>query len=890
MTTTNNDSESRVYRIFAAWATACYRHGAWVLFAALLISAGCSVYVARNLGMNTDTTDMLSGDLPFRVNITHYNKIFPQDVDTLLVVLEAPTPEQVHQATDRLAVRLKEDTSNFEDVYPPTAGDFFTRNGLLYESIPELQQVTDRVAAAQPLMARIAGDPTLSAFAEVLKEAVEELQKGRTLELSPVLGAVSDTLRARLEGLPRALSWQALFSDETQKSKYRELILVKPKLNYDQMFPGEQAIEALSVAAEEVGITDDGAVRLRITGEVALSHDELSSSLLGMQYAGIITFILVVVVLYFAMRAAGLIINVLVCLAMGLVLTAAFATAAVGHVNLISIAFAVLYIGLGADFAIHFLLRYREVLESGNPSTEALHVSGGDAGAALTACTITNAIGFYAFIPTDYSGVAELGLISGTGMIISLLVTLTVAPALLRYLPTRREAKAIAPPKASVGRVLELSLKWHRLTYAVTLAASIGALLLLPQVRFDYNLLNLQDQKGKAIQTFRELLAQPDLSPWHSIVLAKDRQEAGRLALALSELPEVDKVVSLLDFVPSDQEEKLQLIEEMALTVGPIDMPTQDHRVDSSIRKQREALDALAAALDSFIAARPEHSAAPAARKLRSSLASLFEQLGTAGSAEQNTLLRSLEGDLLTTLPAALQNLRTSTEANLFGEQDLPASLSSRWHAQSGEYRLAVYPSEDLNDNDALRRFVRSVQKVAPEVTGAPVVTLEAGEAVVHAFVQAFLLALAGIIVALLVLLRSVKYMLLVLLPLLLSSLFTAAFTVLLDVPFNFANIIALPLLLGLGIDSSLHMVHRSLNNELVSEILIHTSTARAIFYSALTALVDFASLMFSSHRGTASMGIMLTVGLAFTLICTLVILPALLRVPATRAKAQFVR
>ncbi|HKX53896.1 MAG TPA: MMPL family transporter [Nitrosospira sp.] len=890
MTTTNKELESRTHRIFAAWATVCYRHSGWVLLIALLVSAACSVYVSRNLGMNTDTTDMLSRDLPFRINITHYNKTFPQDADTLLVVLEAPTPEQVHQATERLATRLKEDTFNFEDVYSPTAGDFFTRNGLLYESIPELQQVTDRVAAAQPLMARIAGDPTLSAFAEVLKEAVEELQKGRTMELSPVLGAVSDTLRARLEGLPRALSWQALFSDETQKSKYQELIIAKPKLNYDQLFPGEQAIGALSAAAGEVGITDDGAVRLRITGEVALSHDELSSSLLGMQYAGIITFILVVVVLYFAMRAAGLIINVLVCLAMGLVLTATFATAVVGHLNLISIAFAVLYIGLGADFAIHFLLRYREMLEGTRSPAQALHVSGGDAGTALTACTITNAIGFYAFIPTDYSGVAELGLISGTGMIISLLVTLTIAPALLRYLPKRQQAVPDTPPKASVGKVLELSLKWHKVTYAVTFAASVGALFLLPQVRFDYNLLNLQDQKGKAIQAFRELLGQPDLSPWHSVVLAKDRQEAGRLALALSELPEVDKVVSLLDFVPADQEEKLQLIEEMALTVGPIEMAAQDRRMDSSLRKQREALDALAAALDSFIAARPEHAAAPAARKLRSSLASLFEQLGTAGPAEQSTLLRSLEGDLLTTLPVALQNLRISTEANLFGEQDLPASLSSRWYAQSGEYRLAIYPAEDLNDNDALRRFVRSVQKVAPKATGAPVVTLEAGEAVVYAFAQAFLLALVGIIVALLVLLRSVKYTLLVLLPLLLSSLFTATFTVLLDVPFNFANIIALPLLLGLGIDSSLHMVHRSLNNELVSEILIHTSTARAIFYSALTALVDFASLMFSSHRGTASMGIMLTVGLAFTLICTLVILPALLRVPTTREKAQLVR
>ena len=245
-----------------------------------------------------------------------------------------------------------------------------------------------------------------------------------------------------------------------------------------------------------------------------------------------------------------------------------------------------------------------------------------------------------------------------------------------------------------------------------------------------------------------------------------------------------------------------------------------------------------------------------------------------------------MENDLLLTLPAALQSLRIATEAVPFGQQDLPAPLASRWKSQAGEYRLAIYPEEDLNDNEALRRFVRAVQQVTPNATGAPMVSLEAGEAVVQAFIQAFLLALAGIIVALLILLRSLKYTLLVLLPLLLSSLFTATFTVLLNVPFNFANIIALPLLLGLGIDSSLHMVHRSLNNEMVSELLIHTSTARAIFYSALTALVDFASLMFSSHQGTASMGIMLTVGLTFTLLCTLVILPALLRAPVRRAGA----
>jgi hopanoid biosynthesis associated RND transporter like protein HpnN len=348
----------------------------------------------------------------------------------------------------------------------------------------------------------------------------------------------------------------------------------------------------------------------------------------------------------------------------------------------------------------------------------------------------------------------------------------------------------------------------------------------------------------------------------------------------------VNKVVTLLDFVPKEQDQKLVLIEEMALMMGPI-TPLVEPRAagEQGSLQQRKALDELAASLDRLIAERHDHSVLVTAQALRSSLGKLLARLDAATPDERKNLLHSVEEDLLGTLPIALQRLRAATEAAPFEEQNLPESLSHRWHSQSGEYRLAIYPAEDLNDNESLRRFVHAVQREAPNATGAPMISLEAGEAVVRAFVQAFLLALAGIIVALLIVLRSFKYTLLVLIPLLLSSLFTAAFTVLLDVPFNFANIIALPLLLGLGIDSSLHMVHRSLNNQMVSEVLIHTSTARAIFYSALTALVDFASLMLSSHQGTASMGILLTVGLTFTLICTLVILPVLLRAPTGNAR-----
>ena len=885
MTTPTKASHSRTYEIFARWSTMSYRHGAWVLLIALLGAIACGIYVSRNLGMNTDTTDMLSEHLPFRVNMRHYTETFPQDIDTMLLVVEAPTPEQARATTQRLAMRLKADTTNFQDVFAPTAEDFFARNGLLYESIPELVQITDRIVAAQPLIAQIADDPTLTAFADVLTLAVTEMTKGRNMELRPVMAGISATLDARIDGTPRAQSWQALFSGEAQKDKYQHIIVVKPKQDFSQLSPAEQSLNALHTIAKDIGVTEGGPIRLRITGEAALANEELKSSLSGMEYAGVITFVMVGMVLYFAMRTGGLIVNVLVCLTMGLLLTAAFATAVVGHLNLISIAFAVLYIGLGADFAIHFLLRYREVLEGGSPPDQAIQVSGGDAGAALTACTITNAIGFYAFMPTDYSGVAELGIISGTGMIISLLVTLTIGPALLRCLPQRRFRKSI--PKSPVGKVLELSLRWHKATYAATAVASVAALAILPQVRFDYNLLNMQDPRGDAVQAFRELLAKAEDSPWHSIVLAKERTEAERLAENLAKLPEVSKVVTINDFVPSEQDEKLLLIEDMALTTGPITISTRAESAASDITaRQRRALDKLATALDQFIKAHPNHAATEAAGKLKLSLANLLALVDKAGTDEQKgKLLSSVEEDLLLTLPIALQSLQLATEAAPFGEDDLPADLVNRWHSHTGEYRVAVYPAKDLNDNDELRRFVTAVQELAPNATGAPMVSLEAGEAVVKAFVQAFLLALVGIVVILLILLRSLKYTLLVLLPLLLSSLFTASFTVLLDVPFNFANIIALPLLLGLGIDSSLHMVHRSLNNEMVSEVLVHTSTARAIFYSALTALVDFASLMFSSHQGTASMGIMLTVGLTFTLVCTLAVLPVLLRAPAQGAR-----
>ncbi|TFH07592.1 MAG: hopanoid biosynthesis-associated RND transporter HpnN, partial [Nitrosomonadales bacterium] len=393
-----------------------------------------------------------------------------------------------------------------------------------------------------------------------------------------------------------------------------------------------------------------------------------------MEYASLITSVMVVIVLFFAMRTVRLVLAVLLCLTLGLILTAAFATAAIGHLNVISIAFAVLYIGLGSDFAIHFLLRHREVLDKGIQAKGAVYEAGGVAGGALTACAITNAIGFYAFIPTDYSGVAELGVISGTGMLISLLVTLTIGPAILRYIPKQPETRS--DTKISLSKFLQVLFKWHKLTYITILVGVLSAIVLFPQLRFDYNLLNMQDPQGKAVKTFRELLAEVDNSPWHADILSNNRQETDRLVRSLNDLPEVKNVVTIFDFVPTEQEKKLPIIAEMALTAGPIMLSTPSAvNNEKVLMKQREELDKLSITLDQFIAEKPNHPVLISARTLKNSLAILFARLNEKNTTDSSELLHSLDKDLLLTLPISLQRMQTAIEVSTpFNKKGLPTS------------------------------------------------------------------------------------------------------------------------------------------------------------------------------------------------------------------------
>jgi hopanoid biosynthesis associated RND transporter like protein HpnN len=867
-----------VGQTLARWVNLAHRFALWVVLLASIMTVALFYYTANNLGINTDTAEMLSETLPFRRNYSAFKAAFPQYDDALLIVIDADTPELAQDASTALVAQLQQRTDLFSFVYLPGSDSFFQKHGLLYLNLTELNDLADNLASIQPLLGRLTRDQSVRGLFSMLTAGVDAMMAGEELNLKPVFDRINGAIEASLAQRYYALSWQELMlGAELTPEDSRRLILVKPRLDYVKLLPAETAMKALRHMAEALHLTKDRGVTVRLTGDAALEYEELLSVTRGAWLAGILALIMVGIVLFLGLGSSRLVFTSLVTLIMGLIWTASFAAAAVGHLNLISVAFAVLYIGLSVDYAIHFCLRYKELIQQSTPHASALQQAASDVGSSLVLCSITTAIGFYAFIPTVFKGVAELGLISGTGMFISLIANLTLLPALLSLMPL--SAKGLGPktrPKRVVAKFLALPTVHARSIRIGALLLGVGAVLLLPYVTFDNNPMNLRDPDSESVITFKELLAQSRNSPWTLTVLAATSEDASRYADNLSKLEPVEMSVTLDTFVPTDQDEKLSIIEEMGLILGP-ELLQISSGPEPSTAEQITAIHDFSITLEKFIEASTNSSTTNAARQLSESLDRFLSGLEAQNPAGQEQILKNLQTSLLGSLSARLNALNLSLEAERVFKEDLPKDLRKQWVSQNGRHRVAVFPRENLNEDAALRRFVAAVRSVAPDATGFPVIYLEAGDAVVQAFQQAFLLSLFAITILLLILLRPKSDALLVLLPLFLAGALTGAASVLFRIPFNFANIIALPLLLGIGVDSGIHMVHRMRTAPPSDGQMLQTSTARAVLYSALTTSCSFGNLAVSPHRGMASMGILLTIGIGFTLLCVLVVLPALM-------------
>jgi hopanoid biosynthesis associated RND transporter like protein HpnN len=838
-----------------------HRFALALVLLALLTSLGLGWYISEHFKINTDINQLMATDLDWRIREAQVEKGFPQKSNLLVVVVDGDTPDAAETAAEALTLKLRTMPDRFSQVVRPDRIPFFLKNGLLFLSKDEINTILDQMIQAQPMLGILSSDLSLRGFFSMINLMLEGLERGETdyKQLDAPFNTIAATVESVLAGQDKPLAWQSMGAEQKPTLRdVRKYILIKPVLNFTDLEPGAASSNALRTVAKDLHLTPDNGVRIRLTGDVALNDEEFASVSEGTGFATILSVVLVLGILLWALRSWRIVVPILLTLTVGLIATTAFALVTIGSLNLISVAFAVMFIGIAVDFGIQFGVRYRDQHHQEPDHAKAMTRTARLIALPLTMAAGSTSLGFIAFIPTAYRGVSELGLIAGAGMIIAFILNITLLPALLAFTRPPAEPESVGYKWAAP---VDVFVETHRFKILLTsLLIAIIGIGIATQVRFDFDPLNLKDPKSESVSTLFDAMKDPDFNTYTIAILRPSLKEAQELIQKIEKLPEVDHVMSLASFVPTDQDDKLALIGDAnmifasTLKVTAPQTPPTDAEILASLNKLLAKLRTV-----------PNQPA---------SAVRLAKALETVVEKHDPVVLQRLHNNLVTVMQTKLESIRQSLSAETVTIDSITDDLRRDWITPEGQVLIEVYPKGNPRDYKTLIAFTDAVRQIVPDATGAPISIQESAHTITEAFIQAGLYALITIAFLSYLILRSVRDVALLIAPLFLAGILTLATIVLIELPLNFANIIALPLLLSLGVSYAIYFVsyaRAGLKNPLQS------SMARAVLFSAATALVAFGSLSLSSHPGTSGMGKLLMVALIYSLVCSFFLLPALL-------------
>jgi hopanoid biosynthesis associated RND transporter like protein HpnN len=827
--------------------------------ATLVLAAGVAWYVAAHISIDSNTGKLVDPNLPWQRAAGDLDRQFPQNKDLLVAVVDGTTPDQAADAATALARSLAARPDLFQYVRQPDLNAYFRRTGMLFMPAATVRDFSDHLISAQPFLGTLAADPSVRGVLDAIDLLAQGALRGEvaSAQIDTPLAGVARAAEAALAGRHQPLSWQNLFTGQPAEARdLRHFVLARPVLNFGQVEAAGRAIGAIREAARQAGLEPKNGVRVRVTGPVALNDDQLSALSESAAVSTSLCLGLLCLWLLVGLRSVRTAGAILVTLIVGLIGCAAFAVRFVGAFNPVSIAFAPLFVGIAIDFGIQFSVRYSAERLGAMP-TDAFRLTAAGVGPPLTVAAVATAAGFLSFTPTAYLGVRDLGLIAGVGMIIALALNLTLLPALLALFGSKPQAHAAGFAWGAPADAFLIRARRWVLAAALGLAVALG--IALPRLKFDFNPVDLESPRSESVQTLFDLMASPDTSPYSIEFLAEPKAavDAGR---RLGALPEVSRVLSLESFVPQDQAPKLEALADASSLLGPTLSP--------SVVKPAPAPAEIAAAAKRCaddMAKLGNRGDRPAAR-LAAALNGILQR-GPAG-------LPALEENLSAGIGNRLDDLREALRAGPVSLDSIPANFRREWVAPDGRWRVQIFPRGDGRNNDVLRHFARVVQGIVPQAVGSAIAVDEWSRLAPRAFATAGLLAVVAISLLLLAVLRQARDVLLVLAPLLLAGLFTLGAAALLGLSINFANIITLPMMLGIGVAFDIYFVMRRRAGD---PGLLASPTARAVVFSALTTGTAFGSLAISRSPGMAEMGKFLSLALFFILLCTLVVLPALM-------------
>jgi hopanoid biosynthesis associated RND transporter like protein HpnN len=842
-------------------AGASQRRAGWVAAAALLLAALGMWFSALHLGVDTDTNDLFARSLPWRQMQIAENRNFPQFDKLIVAVVRAKTPEEADETAAALNAALNADKADFHDARFPGGSKFYADEGLLLLPPAQLAKLLNQIVAAQPFLGQLAADPTSRGLFTGIGLIAQGAQYGQNLTpYNGALGAVADALQDAAAGHPQPLSWQALIGANLGGNV--DFVLAHPVLNQGSLEPGGGPTASLMRLAAGLPDVAAGRASVEYTGQIPLSDEQFASLTQGLVAGGIISVVLIALWLFLALRSWRLILPILATLLLGLALTISFAALVFGVLNLISVAFAILFIGLAVDFAIQFCVRLRDVRHGVPELALAIEETARQAGGQIALAAAATACGFLAFAPTPFVGVAELGLIAGAGMGIAFICTITFLPALLRLTGPRPERFSIGLPMGAQG---DFFLRRHHgfvlLTFGVLALAGIFA---AATIGFDANPLDTKDPASPSMRTLSKLLDNPQTNPFYADILTPGVAAASALAQKLSALPQVAGVISGATFVPADQAPKLEMLTQAQSILAPTLQANSSG--GAATVTPRDIRLAMKLARDGIEKARAQLPANSPLLEISGAMTTLL--------GENDTQIMAMNAAITRFLPGELARLSASLTARPITLQNLPPGIAQDWFLPDGQVRVEALPTGAAETTAGLKKFANAVLAVAPGAGGPAISTIATARTILNSFREAAILAVIAIAVILFVVFRNARDMALVLATLALSGLLTAFFAKLAGLQINYANIIALPLLLGVGVSFNVYFV---MNYRAGMRRFLVSATAHAVLFSALTTGTAFGTLAASHDRGTASMGYLLLLSLLAVLISTFVFLPALL-------------
>ena len=880
------------------------RYPVWTLLIALALAAFCVLYTIRNLELQTSQSDLIYPDnrlMELSKRIGRFDNL-----DSFVVVIQSPDHRRSLQFLQTLVPRLEADKKNYRQIFYRVDPHQFKPWALLYLDRKDLLTLAENIGEHRDFLEKIGEDPSLTNFFrqinyEMTSKMVGELFTGYLDEISPgaakkpfdldLLVRVLTEMKRSLDGNSRFISpWESLFAKESRRNVSEEgyfwtkdkdylLVLVSPT-KIDDFTGTQRFLTALrkEIAQTKVHFPD---VKAGVTGQEALNADQMGTASEDMGLATLISFVALAILLIVFWKGIRRPLLEMTRLLIDLALTFGLTTLFIGHLNILSITFAPLNLGLGIDYGAHWFARYQEEEKKGFASKkEAVTTIMEKLGPGLLLAGLNASLSFFPLVLTGFKGLVELGIICAMGMVVTTLTSLCLLPALILLFDKPRQRSSALTLSGPVKPFFNLTRP--RVLTILTLSG-IGLLFAVwgaGKVRFDLNMLHLQSPKAEAVVWEKKLLEGSDISSMSGGITAHSLTEVRQKKQALESLPTVSRVQSVDDLLPKDQEEKIAILRKLKPVlsgVKPFEGP------DSSVNP--EELDEILARIR-FKMSESSSSQEGVSKPLKAQMTKagkliddVRQRIQSRDGTRIGKELGAFERDLMRDLNDKLDVLRTNVHAKPMVQEDLPQNLLRQFVGHDGLYLLRVFPNGDIWEPDFLGRFVNDLKSVDPDAAGDPVTLYIFTQAFRDGCIKAALYAVVFIFIFLLLTFRSFKTALLALMPLFVGAVWTFGLMHLFGIDLNLANSLFLPLVVGAGVEYGIILIYRWRQNEKdKAGVVLPFSTATGIILAGLTTTVGFCSLCISNHQGIFSLGLLTTIGSFCILAAAILLLPALLQ------------